>query len=113
MRLHFALALLLSLLLTACNLPFGYTDIVEITKNPAAVEGKEFKIKGRVVDVTKLPLVATTIFMVRDESGEIVVFTSCITPGLDQKVALRGRVENMAIFSGNAIGVHLVEVERL
>ena len=113
MRYRFILALLLSLLLSACNLPFGYTDIVEITKNPATVEGKEFKIKGRVIDVTKLPLVATTFFMVRDESGEIVVFTTANPPGLGQEVALRGRVENMAIFGGNAIGVHLVEVERL
>lgn len=113
MRFHFGIALFLSFLLTACALPFGYTDIVEITKNPASVEGKEFKIKGQVTDVTKIPLVATTIFMVRDDSGEIMVFTNGITPGLGQKVALRGRVENMAIFGGNAIGVHLVEVERL
>jgi hypothetical protein len=46
------------LVVAACDkLPFGYTKIGDIVKNPAAFDGKEIQIHGKVVEVTKLPLI--------------------------------------------------------
>lgn len=111
----FRLVLTLSiLLLCSCNYsPFGFTDIGEIVRNPAAFEGKEVKVKGTAVDTMKLPLMTTKYFQLRDASGEISVHTVGALPIINQPVAVRGRVENTMVLGETAVGLHLVELERL
>ena len=59
------MALAGALLLAGCDyLPFGYTPLKEIVAAPAQFEGREVKVKGRVRDVIKLPILVTVYDLV-------------------------------------------------
>jgi hypothetical protein len=108
-----AVALLSAWVLAGCDyLPFGYTTIKEIAAAPGTFEGKEVKIKGRVVTAIKLPILGQS-FTVRDESGEIVVMTNGALPQEKAEVALTGIVKSAAIVGGQSIGLRIEETKRL
>jgi hypothetical protein len=100
--------------LAGCQfLPFGFTSIGEIVSNPAGFELREVKIKGRVVDANKLPLIELRIYAVKDETGTIVVTTQGELPPLGQNIAIRGQVENALILAGKGFGMTVREIEKL
>lgn len=102
------------MLLAGCDyLPFGYTPIKDIVAAPANFEGKEVKLKGKVKDVTKLPIVDFQKFEVQDETGEISVTTQGNLPTVDDNVRVKGTVTSTAIIGGQALGLHVKEIKRL
>ena len=65
------------LLLSGCDyLPIGLTPIKEIVTSPAQFEGKEVRVKGKVKDITKVPLVDLNLYVLDDGSGEVTVVAS-------------------------------------
>ncbi len=108
------MALLAAALLAGCDyLPFGYTPIKAIVAAPTSFEGKEVKLKGRVKDITKLPIVDLKSFMLQDGTGEISVTTRGNLPAVSDNVALKGTVTSMAIIGGQSMGLHVKEIKRL
>jgi hypothetical protein len=102
------------LLVTACDkLPFGYTKIGDIVKNPAAFDGKEIQIRGKVVEVTKLPLIEKKFYNLDDGTGQILVTTEQNIPGMGEKVAVRVRIKSIAIENDKSIALHGKEIKRL
>lgn len=98
----------------ACDkLPFGFTKIGDIVKNPAAFDGKELKIHGKVISVTKLPLIESKFYTLDDGTGQILVTTEQNIPGTEQEVAVRVRIEAMAIVDNKSIGLRATEIKRL
>ena len=58
--------------LAGCDyLPFGYTAIRDIVAAPANFEGKEVKLKGKVTDITRVPIVELKSFALNDDTAEI------------------------------------------
>lgn len=107
------LGLAVPLALTGCErLEFGYTKISDLQKNPSQYDGKEVKIKGKVIDVMKLPFFEMKLYMVKDDTGEILVTTDTTTPGMDTEVRVKGVLDTMAIIGGKSIGLHLKESQR-
>ncbi len=107
----FCLALLAA---ASCEkLPFGYTKIGDIAKNPAAFDGKEVKIHGKVTSVTKLPFIDKKFYKLDDGTGEITVTTEQNVPGMGEKVAVKVRITSMAIGDSESIGLHGTEILRL
>ncbi len=95
------------LAVTACDkLPFGYTKIGDIVKNPAAFDGKEIQIQGKVVEVTKLPLIEKKFYNLDDGTGQILVTTEQNIPGMGEKVAVRVRIGSIAIENDKSIALH-------
>ncbi len=112
-----ALATLWSVIILAvgigCDaLDVGYTKIGEVTRKPSLFDGKEIKIRGKVVDVLKLPLVETKFYTVKDETGELLIVTATAPPGMGAEVRVRGSIESMAIIGDKSIGLHLKETQR-
>ncbi len=102
------------LAVTACDkLGFGYTKIGDIVKNPAAFDGKELKIQGKVVEVTKLPLIEKKFYNLDDGTGQILVTTEQNIPGMGEKVAVRVRIKSLAIENNKGIALHATEIKRL
>lgn len=98
----------------ACDkLPFGYTKIGDIVKNPAAFDGKEIQIHGKVVEVTKLPLIEKKFYNLDDGTGQILVTTEQNIPGMGEKVAVRVRIKSIAIENDKNIALHGKEIKRL
>lgn len=111
--LRLGLLLGLAALAGCASLPFGYTQIGEITAAPASFEGKEIKIRGKVKSLTKIPLLEIGMFTLDDGTGEIVVIPAGMVPAEQESVAISGRVESLAIIGGKSIGLHIRETKRL
>lgn len=106
------LALACAMALAGCDyLPFGYTPVKEITDSPGRFEGNEVKIKGRAESATSLMGFRT--FLLRDDSGEIVVVTEGELPASGDSVALKGTVRSAMIIGGNPLGLRVEETKRL
>ena len=102
------------ILLAGCDyMPFGYTSIGEINRNPGRYEGKEVKVKGKVINISKLPFLETKIYMIRDETGEINVFTERNLPAMGETIAIRATVKTTAIFGEQSFGLRLQEKKKL
>lgn len=101
------------LLLSGCDyLPFGQTPLKEIVAAPAQFEGKEVRIRGKVKDVTKIPLIDISMYVVDDGSGEITVMAQDKLPAVSDTVNVRGVVESAAIVGGQSIGLRIKETKR-
>lgn len=111
---RWAIAALALALLTGCDLlPGGYTPIGEIAAAPGPFEGRTVKVKGRVTDVLRVPLMDYRAFMLEDKTGEMVVITTRSLPALNDEVALRGKVLSTATVGGMTLGLRIEEAERL
>lgn len=114
MRKILAGAVLAGLLaLSGCDyLPFGQTPVKEIMASPAQFEGKEVRIRGKVKDVTKIPLINFSMYIVDDGGGEITVMAQDKLPAMNETVNVRGVVESAAIVGGQSIGLRIRETKR-
>lgn len=112
LRVLLCLALLLAL--AGCDyLPFGFTPIGDIVASPGRFEGQTVKVKGEVVQLTKLPLLETKSYLLRDKSGEILVVTEGSLPAMHRRLAIRAAVKTMAIIDGQSYGLRLREIRKL
>ena len=101
------------LLLSGCDyLPFGQTPVKEIVAAPAQFEGKEVRIRGKVKDVVKIPLIDLSMYVVDDGSGELTVIAHDTLPAVNDTVNVRGVVESAAILGGQSIGLRIKETKR-
>jgi hypothetical protein len=108
--------LIFSLLLVSAGcqyLPFGVTSVKDILNNPSAYDGRQVKIRGTVSGITKIPLVDLKLYILDDGGSKITVVTSGMTPSANSKVIVVGRVENMAIFNSESVGLHIREIRRI
>lgn len=60
----------------------------------------------------KLPFVATKLYSVRDESGEINVRTAREAPLAGSEVRVKGVLDTVASIGDQNVGLHLREIER-
>lgn len=112
-QLKLVAAATLVLFLGGCDyLPFGYTPVKEIVASPGSFEGKEVKIKGKVADAIKLPILGQA-YVLRDEGAEVTVMTNGTLPPANADVALTGIVKSTAIVGGQSIGLRVEETKRL
>lgn len=99
--------------LTGCErFGFGFTKIGDLLKNPSHYDGKVVKIKGEVINVMKLPLLKTKLYIVKDDTGEILVIANSTTPGMGMKVRVKGVLDTIAIIGDKSIGLHVKESQR-
>lgn len=98
--------------LAGCDyLPFGYTPVGEIVESPARFEGREVKLKGRAEGATSL--MGFRAFLLRDDTGEIIVMTEAALPASGETVALKGTVRSAMIIGGSPLGLRVEETKRL
>lgn len=101
------------LLLSGCDyLPFGLTPIKELVASPTQFEGKEIRVRGKVKDVTKIPLVDIRLYVLDDGSGEVTVLAGNDLPPVNETVTVKGVVESAAILGGQSIGLRIKETKR-
>ncbi len=103
----------LLLILSGCNrMGNGFTTIADIRANPEKFAEQEIRIHGRVVDVLKVPFVATKLYSLRDGSGEINIRTDREAPLAGAQVRVKGVIDTVAVFGGQTLGLHLREIQR-
>ena len=87
--------------------------IGEILSNPSAFDGREIKLKGRVTEVLKIPMVEIKLYFLEDETGKIPVLTDGNVPALNRSIRIKGVVDNVAIVGIQSVGTHIKEIKRL
>lgn len=112
-RLRFATAHLLLFVTVGCAGALRHPRIAEIQNNPARYHNRTVNIDGIVTTSWGLPLVPFKMYKVDDGTGEVTVLSqNGRTPTRGSHVSVKGRVNDVAVLGGRALGLHLNE-ERL
>lgn len=83
-------------------------SIAELKYNPGRYQNKTVSIDGVVTSSWGVPLVPFKLYRVDDGTGEVTVIAqNGQTPTKGARVKVKGRVNDVATFGGQAVGLHL------
>jgi hypothetical protein len=105
-----AVAGLLAVSTGACAHALRSPQIVDLRDNPGRYQHHTVSIDGTVTTSWGIPLVPFKLYKVDDGTGEVtVVSQSGRTPTRGAHVRVKGRVDDVAVIGGQAVGLHLRE----
>ncbi|HYH49589.1 MAG TPA: hypothetical protein VEG38_08580 [Acidimicrobiia bacterium] len=105
------LAFAIAVLSTGCHRIVA-TPISEVNKSPANFDGKEVILHGVVKEPTRIPLINLKSYVLKDDSGEIIILTGGNLPRADEELSVKVKVENLAIINGEPVGTTITEIAR-
>jgi hypothetical protein len=106
-----AIVLLSAVLITGCAA--RGVRIAELKDQPTRYATKTISVTGVVTNSWGLPLVPFQMYSVDDGSGEITVLSqSGRTPAKGTRVEVKGTVNEVAVFGGRSVGLHIRERDR-
>ena len=89
---------------------FGRRSIADLRDNPGRYQHHTVSIDGTVTTSWGLPLVPFSLYKVDDGTGEVTVLSeSGEYRRAGRRVRVKGRVNDVAVFGGQAVGLHLRE----
>ena len=101
---------LAALLASACALGLRNPNISELKTNPGRYQDRSVNIDGVVTTSWGVPMVPFRLYKVDDGTGEVTVLSnSSRMPTRGSRVRVKGRVNEVAVFGGQALGLHLRE----
>ena len=87
--------------------------VAELKDQPTKYATKSVSVTGVVTSSWGIPLMPFQLYNVDDGSGEITVLSrSGRTPARGTRVEVKGKVNELAVFGGRSIGLHLQEENR-
>ena len=111
MKRLFAVALLCAFVITGCAA--RGVRIAELKDQPTKYATKSVSVTGVVTNSWGIPLVPFQLYNVDDGSGEItVVSRSGRAPARGTRVEVKGKVNELAVFGGRSVGMHIEEDSR-
>ena len=106
-----AVALLSAFVVTGCAA--RGVRVAELKDQPTKYATKSVSITGVVTNSWGFPLAPFQLYNIDDGSGEITVISrSGRTPARGTRVEVKGKVNELAVFGGRSIGLHLQEENR-
>jgi hypothetical protein len=100
----------LALFLPACALSLRNPDIADLQRHPARYQDRTVSVSGRVTSSWGLPLVPFRFYKIDDGTGEVTVLSEGLRmPATGESVRVKGRVQDVAMFGGRALGLHIRE----
>ena len=106
------LAAVLSLLAvtSACALSLRNPHVADLKHNPGRYQNHSVSIEGVVTNSWGVPLAPFKMYKVDDGTGEVTVLSQGFrTPTRGAHVRVKGRVGELAVVGGQALGLHLRE----
>jgi hypothetical protein len=108
---RFVLALLGALLISGCAA--RSIHVAQLKDQPTRYYNKNVTVHGVVTRSWGLPLVPFQFYSVDDGTGQITVIGhSGRVPSTGTRVDVKGRVQELAAFGGQSLGLHLDEQKR-
>jgi hypothetical protein len=105
------LALLGALLISGCAA--RSVHVAQLKDQPARYYNKTVSVNGVVTRSWGVPLVPFQFYSVDDGTGQITVIGhSGRVPSTGTRVSVKGRVNELATFGGQSLGLHLDETKR-
>ncbi len=105
-----SLFLLLITSLGACAHALRSARVADLRDNPGRYQDHSVSIDGIVTSSFSLPLVPYKMYRVDDGTGEVVVLSqNNRVPSRGARVRVKGKVDDVAMLNGQAVGLHLRE----
>jgi hypothetical protein len=105
---RFAIIVALVGMTSACAL--RAPNIADLQRNPGRYQDRSVRIDGVVTTSWGVPLLPFRLYKVDDGTGEVTVISQGRqTPSRGAHVKVKGRVNELAMFGGQSIGLHLRE----
>lgn len=96
--------------LSACAATLRSPHIADLRENPGRYQDHSVNIEGVVTSSWGVPLVPFRMYKVDDGTGEVTILSqSSRMPTRGARVKVRGRVSDVGVFGGTALGLHLRE----
>ncbi len=105
------LAVAAGVVLGGCN-PMNITPINEIIASPASFDGQEVVLHGVAKESVRFPLSNLRAYVLKDESGEIDIWTKSDLPRVNEEVSVRVKVANVANGNGKLLETTATEIAR-
>ena len=87
--------------------------IAELKDQPTRYNTKTVSVTGVVTNSWGIPLVPFQMYSIDDGSGQITVLSqSGRTPAKGTRVQVKGKVNEVAVFGGRSVGLHIRETDR-
>ena len=88
------------------------TSVAELKYNPGRYQDKTVSIEGVVTSSFSIPLVPFRFYRVDDGTGEVTVIAENErVPTKGARVRVRGRVNEVATFGGQSVGLHIRQTD--
>ena len=85
-------------------------SVAELKYNPGRYQNKTVAINGVVTSAWGVPLVPLKVYKIDDGTGEMtVVSQNGHIPTKGARVRVKGRVNDVATFGGQSVGLHIEE----
>ena len=95
-------------LLSGCALAVRHPSVAELKYNPGRYHDRTVAIDGVVTSSWGVPLMPFRLYKVDDGTGEMTVLAQGgRVPTKGAHVRVKGRVNDVATFGGQSIGLHL------
>jgi hypothetical protein len=95
---------------SACALSVRNPDIADLQRHPGRYTNHTVSVSGVVTNSWGVPLVPYRMYKVDDGTGEVTVLSqSTRMPAKGEHVRVKGRVEDVAMLGGRALGLHIRE----
>jgi hypothetical protein len=106
-----ALVAAMSALVSGCALGLGNPNISELKSNPGRYYDRTVNIDGVVTDSWGMSPLPFRMYKVDDGTGEVMVLAnnSRRMPSRGSRVHVKGKVNEVAVFGGQSVGLHLRE----
>jgi hypothetical protein len=102
--------LILTIVISGCAASLRNPNISDVQRNAGHYEDRTVTIDGTVTNSWGVPLVPFKFYKVDDGTGEITVLSrGSRTPAKGNHVKVKGVVRDVAVFSGQPLGLHLEE----
>ena len=107
------LAIVILTALVAAGCAARGVRIAELKDQPTKYATKSVSVTGVVTSSWGIPLVPFQLYNVDDGTGEItVVSRSGRAPARGTRVEVKGKVNELAVFGGRSVGMHIEEDSR-
>jgi hypothetical protein len=97
-------------LTSACALSLRNPDIADLQRHAGRYQDRTVSVSGVVTSSWGLPLLPFRFYRVDDGTGQITVLSEGYRmPANGERVRVKGRVQDVAVLGGRALGLHLRE----
>ena len=95
---------------SGCAMSLRSPNIADIQNHPGRYQDRTVSVNGVVTSSWGVPLLPFRFYKVDDGTGEMTVLSqSSRMPGKGEHVRVKGKVQDVAVLGGRAVGLHLRE----